>query len=44
MSDIAVVPTVDVAGGRVVIDLPQEIEGEELKPDLSRHPRESLDP
>jgi 16S rRNA processing protein RimM len=25
----AVVPTVDVAGGRVVIELPQEIEGEE---------------
>jgi 16S rRNA processing protein RimM len=25
----AVVPTVDLAGGRVVIDLPQEIEGEE---------------
>ena len=25
----AVVPTVDIAGGRVVIDLPQEIEGEE---------------
>ena len=40
----AVVPTVDVAGGRVVIDLPQEIEGEELKPDLSRQPRESPDP
>jgi 16S rRNA processing protein RimM len=40
----AVVPTVDIVGGRVVIDLPQEIEGEEFKPDLSRHPRESLDP
>jgi 16S rRNA processing protein RimM len=25
----AVVPTVDIAGGRVVIELPQEIEGEE---------------
>ena len=25
----AVVPTVDLAGGRVVIELPQEIEGEE---------------
>jgi 16S rRNA processing protein RimM len=25
----AVVPTVDVAGDRVVIELPQEIEGEE---------------
>jgi hypothetical protein len=27
-----------------VINLPREIEGEELKPDLSHHPRESLDP
>jgi 16S rRNA processing protein RimM len=26
----AVVPTVDLAGGRVVIELPQEIEGEEV--------------
>jgi 16S rRNA processing protein RimM len=25
----AVVPTIDIAGGRVVIELPQEIEGEE---------------
>ena len=25
----AVVPTVDIAGGRVVIELPQEVEGEE---------------
>src|SRR5438132_2873785 len=29
----AVVPTVDLAGGRVVIDLPDEIEGD--RPDLS---------
>ena len=28
----AVVPTVDIAGGRVVIELPQEIEGEEPTP------------
>jgi 16S rRNA processing protein RimM len=28
----AVVPTVDVAGGRVVIELPQEIEGDEAPP------------
>jgi 16S rRNA processing protein RimM len=27
----AVVPTVDLSGGRVVIDLPQEIEGEEAR-------------
>jgi 16S rRNA processing protein RimM len=40
----AVVPTVDITGGRVVIDLPQEVEGEELKADLSCPPRESLDP
>jgi 16S rRNA processing protein RimM len=39
----AVVPTVDIAGGRVVIDLPQEVEGEELEPDLSGLPRESFD-
>jgi 16S rRNA processing protein RimM len=41
----AVVPTVDIAGGRVVIELPEEIEGEEPSgPDLSRRPRESGDP
>jgi 16S rRNA processing protein RimM len=28
----AVVPTVDLAGGRVVIELPQEIEGDEAQP------------
>ena len=32
----AVVPTVDLAGGRVVIELPQEIEGDDpAEPDLS---------
>ena len=39
----AVVPTVDLAGGRVVIDLPDEIEGD--RPDLSDgRPREGGDP
>ena len=41
----AIVPTVDLAGGRVVIELPGEIIGDE--PDTSpseRHPRESGDP
>jgi 16S rRNA processing protein RimM len=41
----AVVPTVDLAGERVVIELPAEIEGDE--PDLGelrRRPRESRDP
>ncbi len=41
----AVVPSVDLAGGRVVIALPQEIEGDD--PDAaapSRRPRESGDP
>lgn len=38
----AVVPTVDIAGGRVVIDLPGEIEGDE--PDPDRRPREDGDP
>ena len=38
----AVVPTVDIAGGRVVIELPGEIEGD--KPDLSGRPREGGDP
>jgi 16S rRNA processing protein RimM len=44
----AVVPTVDIDGGRVVVELPQEIEGEDpidgsetLSP---RHPREGGDP
>ena len=51
----AVVPTVDLAGGRVVIELPQEIEGDdaavadlsgkEVEVDLSpSRPRESGDP
>ena len=36
----AVVPEVDIAGGRVVIALPQEIEGEDGGSDLSaRRPR-----
>lgn len=44
----AVVPTVDLAGGRVLIELPEEIEGEEPaaaddSPSTS-HPRESGDP
>ena len=41
----AVVPTVDIAGGRVVIELPKEIEGDEPDAaDPSRRPRESGDP
>jgi 16S rRNA processing protein RimM len=41
----AVVPTVDIAGGRVVIELPEEIDGDEpAGADLSRRPRESGDP
>src|ERR1700686_2784958 len=42
----AVVPTVDLAAGRVVIELPAEIEGDEPDPvELSgRRPRESGDP
>ena len=40
----AVVPTVDVAGGRVVIELPDEIEGDEPEQILSRRPHESGDP
>jgi 16S rRNA processing protein RimM len=43
----AIVPTVDVAGGRVVIELPKEIEGDEpdASGDLSAGcPRESGDP
>ena len=38
----AVVPTVDIAGGRVVIDLPAEVEADSR--DLSPDPRESRDP
>jgi len=37
----AVVPTVDLAGRRVVIELPEEIEGEDSSPGL---PDESRDP
>src|SRR5438132_14094269 len=41
----AVVPTVDLAGGRVVIELPEEIEGDDGDADLSsRRPREGGDP
>ncbi|OAF00827.1 16S rRNA processing protein RimM [Bradyrhizobium centrolobii] len=41
----AVVPEVDVAGGRIVIALPQEIEGEDRDEDSSAsRPRESGDP
>jgi 16S rRNA processing protein RimM len=41
----AVVPTVDLASGRVVIALPEEIEGDEPNAsDSSRRPRESGDP
>ncbi|MGA2054280.1 MAG: ribosome maturation factor RimM [Bradyrhizobium sp.] len=41
----AVVPTVDIPGGRVMIELPEEIEGDEPDaPDPSRRPRESGDP
>ncbi|MGJ5133618.1 ribosome maturation factor RimM [Bradyrhizobium oligotrophicum] len=50
----AVVPTVDLAGGRVIIELPAEIEGEErdgddeesdaASPPPARRPRESGDP
>ena len=41
----AVVPTVDLANGRVVIELPDEIAGDEPDADLSpRRPRESGDP
>ena len=39
----AVVPTVDVAGGRVVIELPDEIEGDGPD-DLDGRPREGGDP
>src|SRR5258705_12120797 len=41
----AVVPSVDLANGRVVIELPDEIEGEEASAgSLHRRPRESGDP
>ena len=40
----AVVPTVDLANGRVVIELPREIEGEEQESASPRRPRESGDP
>jgi 16S rRNA processing protein RimM len=40
----AVVPTVDLANGRVVIELPGEIEGDEPREGFSRCPRESGDP
>jgi 16S rRNA processing protein RimM len=41
----AVVPTVDLAGGRVVIELPDEIDGDEAAADTSsRRPRESGEP
>jgi 16S rRNA processing protein RimM len=41
----AVVPEVDLAGGRVVIELPKEIEGEDRDDDLSpSRPREGGDP
>ena len=41
----AVVPTVDIAGGRVVIELPEEIEGDDPGENLStRRPREGGDP
>ncbi|MGY4304716.1 16S rRNA processing protein RimM [Bradyrhizobium sp. USDA 4369] len=52
----AVVPTVDLAGGRVIIELPAEIEGEDeaasddsdhddaAAPNPARRPRESGDP
>jgi 16S rRNA processing protein RimM len=41
----AVVPTVDIAGGRVVIALPAEIEGDDPGKSLTaRRPRENGDP
>ena len=40
----AVVPTVDLAGGRVLIELPAEIEGEVPDEELSGSPGESQDP
>jgi 16S rRNA processing protein RimM len=41
----AVVPTVDISVGRVVIELPEEIDGDEPDaPDFPRRPRESGDP
>jgi 16S rRNA processing protein RimM len=43
----AVVPTVDLAAGRVVIELPEEVDGDdraEAQDFSPRHPRESRDP
>ena len=40
----AVVPTGDIAGGRVVIELPHEIEGDGPDQNLSSRPREGGDP
>ncbi|WP_407186557.1 ribosome maturation factor RimM [Bradyrhizobium centrosematis] len=40
----AVVPEVDIAGGRVVIALPQEIEGEERDASSTSRPAESRNP
>lgn len=40
----AVVPEVDLTGGKVVIDLPREIEGEDRDDSSPRRPRESGDP
>jgi 16S rRNA processing protein RimM len=39
----AVVPTVDIAGGRVVIELPQEVEGDEPDPGPASRAREDGD-
>jgi 16S rRNA processing protein RimM len=39
----AVVPSVDLAGGRVVIESPDEVEGDEPKESSSRRPGESED-
>ena len=41
----AVVPTVDIASGRVVIELPEDIDGDDRSDDISTsRPRESGDP
>jgi 16S rRNA processing protein RimM len=40
----AVVPTVDLKGGRVLIELPEEIEGDDPDESPSRRPGESQDP
>ena len=40
----AVVPTVDIASGRVVIELPEDIDGDDRSDDISTsRPRESGD-